>query len=181
MGRRPGMKLLSLKSEGAVNGCAPLPEQTGTARCAGSRLHSWLFFFFFPSVANLLLSNTFLPRALKRALLRILGRGWQRVSRQHECPCKTVPWIRFCKALQAGHTQSCQLPGARNRHAMSMCVSGTSQPLASPAVLLISFQPPIRARGKGLIVCRESKRQLLLFDLHVHPPAKSVLSYRGND
>ena len=48
------MKLLSLKAQGAVNGSAPLPERTGIAWYAGSRLHCWLF----SSVANLLLSNT---------------------------------------------------------------------------------------------------------------------------
>lgn len=34
---------LSLQSQGAVDGSAPLPEQAGIASCAGSHLHWWLF------------------------------------------------------------------------------------------------------------------------------------------
>lgn len=68
------------------------------------------------------------------------------VSEQHQCPCVGSGLVK---------------PGRRvTREAASepsLSVPGTSQPLASPAGLRISFQPLTRPRGKGINCLQEEQ------------------------
>lgn len=137
MGRRPAVKLLSLKSQGAVNDCTPLPEQTGIAQYAGSHLR--FAFFFFPSIASLLLSSMSFFSGIEEGPAEDFKlREWQCVSNTNIL----VKTFLFGKALQAGHTQLPASWSTESAMPWACVLQGPPQPLASPAVLLISFQPP---------------------------------------
>lgn len=152
MGRRPAVKLLSLKSQGAVNDCTPLPEQTGIAQYAGSHLR--FAFFFFPSIASLLLSNMSFFSGIEEGPAEDFKlREWQCVSNTNIL----IKTFLFGKALQAGHTRlpaswstesampwACVLQGPPPATCLPCCAS--NQLPASPTT-------PIGAGGKSLIVC----------------------------